>query len=184
MSKIVTDLSAAMDKSIQSLQKDLLKVRTGRASPALIEGIQVDYYGSKTPITQVANITTPDARTIQIVAWEGTVLPAIEKAIFEANIGFTPQNDGKVIRITMPPLTEDRRKEMVKMVKKNGEEAKIVLRNQRRDANEEVKKQEKDKLLTTDEGKKLQEQIQKKTDDKVAEVDKIISAKEKEIMTL
>ncbi len=184
MSTVLTDLTAQMDKSIQSLQKDLMKVRTGRATPALVDSIQVDYYGSKTPITQVANITTPDARTIQIVAWEPTVLPAIEKAIFEANIGFTPQNDGKVIRITMPPLTEDRRKEMVKMIKKNGEDSKIALRSQRRDANEVVKKQEKDKALSTDESKKLQEQIQKKTDDKVAEVDKIIAGKEKEIMTI
>lgn len=129
-------------------------------------------------------MTTPDARTIQIVPWEATILSQIEKAIFEANIGFTPQNDGKVIRITMPPLTEDRRKEMVKMIKKNGEDTKIALRNQRRDANEEVKKQEKDKLVSADEAKKLQEQIQKKTDDKVAEVDKVIAAKEKEIMTI
>ncbi len=182
--KILTDLSAAMDKSIQSLQKDLLKVRTGRASTALIDHIQVDYYGSKVPITQVANMTTPDARTIQIAAWEPQMLGPIEKAILEANVGFTPQNDGKVVRISMPPLTEDRRKEMVKMIKKMGEDTKIALRNSRRDANEEVKKQEKAKAVTEDESKKLQEQIQKKTDDKVAETDKVISGKEKEIMTI
>jgi ribosome recycling factor len=129
-------------------------------------------------------LTTPDARTIQISAWEPAMLGAIEKAILEANVGFTPQNDGKVVRITMPPLTEDRRKEMVKMIKKAGEETKVAIRNHRRDANEEVKKQEKDKALSTDESKKLQEQVQKKTDDKVAEVDKIISVKEKEIMTI
>jgi ribosome recycling factor len=184
MSKVVTDLGPQMDKSIQQLQKELLKVRTGRASTALIDHIQVDYYGSRTPITQVANLTTPDARTIQIVAWEATLLPVIEKAILEANVGFTPQNDGKVIRITMPPLTEDRRKEMVKMIKKMGEDTKIQLRNQRRDANEEIKKQEKDKALSVDESKKFQEQIQKKTDEKVAEVDKVIATKEKEIMTI
>jgi ribosome recycling factor len=184
MSKVLTDLGAHADKSVQSLQKDLLKVRTGRASTALIDHVHVDYYGSKTAITQVANMTTPDARTIQIVAWEPAMLGAIEKAILEANVGFTPQNDGKVIRITMPPLTEDRRKEMVKMIKKLGEETKVAIRNHRRDANEEVKKQEKDKLLSTDESKKLQEQVQKKTDDKVAEVDKVISVKEKEIMTI
>jgi len=114
----------------------------------------------------------------------GSPLGAIEKAILEANVGFTPQNDGKVVRITMPPLTEDRRKEMVKMIKKLGEETKVAIRNHRRDANEEVKKQEKDKALSTDESKKLQEQIQKKTDDKVTEVDKVISGKEKEIMTI
>jgi len=184
MSTALNDLSAAMDKSIQNLQKDLLKVRTGRASTALIDHVQVDYYGSKTPISQVANLTTPDARTIQIVAWEPAVLPNIEKAILEANVGFTPQNDGKVIRLNMPPLTEDRRKEMVKMIKKMGEEIKVAIRNHRRDANESVKKQEKDKALSADESKKLQEQIQKKTDEKVAEVDKVISGKEKEIMTI
>lgn len=184
MSKVLTDLGAQTDKSIQSLQKDLLKIRTGRASASLIDHIMVDYYGSKTAITQVANMTTPDARTIQIVAWEPAMLGAIEKAILEANVGVTPQNDGKVVRITMPPLTEDRRKEMVKMIKKMGEDAKIAIRNHRRDANEEVKKQEKDKTLSTDESKKLQEQVQKKTDDKVAEVDKVISGKEKEIMTI
>jgi len=184
MSKVLTDMGAQADKSIQSLQKDLTKVRTGRASTALIDHVQVDYYGSKTAISQVANMTTPDARTIQITAWEPAMLGAIEKAILEANVGFTPQNDGKVIRITMPPLTEDRRKEMVKMIKKLGEEAKVAIRTHRRDANEEVKKQEKDKALSTDESKKLQEQIQKKTDDKVAEVDKVISGKEKEIMTI
>jgi len=184
MSKTLTELGAQADKSVQSLQKDLLKVRTGRASTALIDHVLVDYYGSKTAITQVANMTTPDARTIQIVAWEPAMLGAIEKAILEANVGFTPQNDGKVIRITMPPLTEDRRKEMVKMIKKLGEETKVAIRNHRRDANEDAKKQEKDKILSTDESKKLQEQVQKKTDDKVAEVDKIISIKEKEIMTI
>jgi ribosome recycling factor len=184
MSNVVNDASAAMDKCIQSLQKDLLKVRTGRASTALIDHIHVDYYGSKTPITQVANMTTPDARTIQIAAWEPAMLGAIEKAILEANVGFTPQNDGKVVRITMPPLTEDRRKEMVKMIKKMGEDAKIAVRNSRRDANEEVKKQEKAKTVSEDESKKLQEQIQKKTDDKVAEIDKVIATKEKEIMTI
>jgi ribosome recycling factor len=184
MSKVITDLGTHMDKCIQQLQKELVKVRTGRATTALIDHIQVDYYGSRTPITQVANLTTPDARTIQITAWEGTMLPIIEKAILEANVGFTPQNDGKVIRITMPPLTEDRRKEMVKMIKKMGEETKIQIRNLRRDGNEEIKKQEKAKTVTEDESKKFQEQIQKKTDDKVAEVDKVITTKEKEIMTL
>jgi ribosome recycling factor len=184
MSNVVNDFSAHAEKSIQSLQKDLVKVRTGRASTALIDHVHVDYYGSKTPISQVANLTTPDARTIQIVAWEPSMLGPIEKSILEANVGFTPQNDGKVIRITMPPLTEDRRKEMVKMIKKMGEETKIAIRNHRRDANEIVKKEEKDKVLTADDSKKLQEQIQKKTDDRVAEVDKVIAAKEKEIMTI
>jgi len=185
MSKAILDAMAQhMDKSVQGLQKELAKVRTGRASPALIDGVQVDYYGSNVPISQVANVTTPDARTIQIVPWEATMLPVIEKAILAANIGFNPQSDGKVLRIPLPALTEERRKDMVKMVKKMGEESKVAIRNNRRDANEEAKKAEKNKEMSGDEQKKLMELIQKKTDDKVAEIDKVIGAKEKEILTL
>ncbi|MBU6375933.1 MAG: ribosome recycling factor, partial [Bdellovibrionales bacterium] len=136
---------------------------------------------SSVPVNQVANVTTPDARTIQITPWEQGTIGAIEKAILAANIGLTPQNDGKVIRISLPPMTEERRKEMVKVVKKMGEEAKVAIRNQRRDANEAVKK---DKSLPEDESKKQMDVIQKKTDDKVAEVDKVVAAKEKEIMTI
>jgi ribosome recycling factor len=151
MSKAVLDTMAQqMDKSVQALQKELAKLRTGRASPALIDGVQVDYYGSNVPISQVANVTTPDARTIQIVPWEATMLPVIEKAILAANIGFNPQGDGKVLRIPLPALTEERRKDMVKMVKKMGEESKVAIRNVRRDANEEVKKMEKDKAMSGD----------------------------------
>jgi len=185
MSKELVDkMSVEMDKSIQSLQKEFTKLRTGRASVSLVDGVTVDYYGSNVPIQQVANVTTPDARTIQIVPWEASMLSAIEKSILAANIGLTPQGDGKVLRLPLPPLTEDRRKEMVKLIKKMGEEAKVSVRNHRRDANEEIKKQEKDKLLTQDEAKKAMELIQKKTDDKTAEVDKIITAKEKELLTL
>lgn len=185
MSKAIIDsMSQGMDKTLQSLQKELLKVRTGRASVGIVDGVTVEYYGSQVPINQVANITTPDARTIQIVPWEPGTLSAIEKSILAANLGFTPQNDGKVIRIPMPALTEERRKEMVKMIKKIGEESKVAVRNHRRDANELVKKQEKDKALSSDEAKKVMEQIQKKTDDKTAEIDKVIAAKEKEVMTL
>lgn len=182
--KIVETLGQQMDKGLQALQKELLKVRTGRATIGLVDHLHVDYYGSRTPLTQVANLTTPDARTIQITAWEPAMLSVIERMILEANIGFTPQNDGKVIRITMPPMTEDRRKELVKMVKKMGEEAKVNLRNHRRDANEAVKALEKNKELSLDEAKKLQDLIQKKTDDKSGEVEKIITLKEKEIMTV
>ena len=185
MSKAILDSMAQhMDKTVQALQKELAKLRTGRASPALVDGVQVDYYGSNVPISQVANVTTPDARTIQIVPWEATMLPVIEKAILAANIGFNPQSDGKVLRIPLPALTEDRRKEMVKMVKKMGEESKVAIRNNRRDANEEAKKLEKNKEVSGDELKKVMDQIQKKTDDKVAEIDKVIAGKEKEILTL
>src|SRR3954463_6051305 len=139
---IVDGMGQHMDKSIQSLKGELIKVRTGRASTALVDSVQVDYYGSNVPVNQVANVTTPDARTIQIAPWEAGQLGAIEKAIHGANIGLTPQNDGKVIRISIPAMTEDRRKELAKQVKKMGEESKVALRNHRRDANEEVKKQE------------------------------------------
>jgi len=178
---VVDQMSQGMDKHITSLKGDLAKLRTGRASTALLEPVHVDYYGSSVPVNQVANVTTPDARTIQITPWEQGTIGAIEKAILAANIGLTPQNDGKVIRISLPPMTEERRKEMVKVVKKMGEETKVAIRNQRRDANEAVKK---DKSLPEDESKKQMDLIQKKTDDKVAEVDKVVAAKEKEIMTI
>lgn len=185
MSKAIVDSMAQdMDKSIQSLKGDLAKVRTGRASTALVDTIHVDYYGSSVPLNQVANITTPDARTIQVSPWEAGTIGSIEKAILAANIGLTPQSDGKIIRIPLPPLTAERRAEMVKLIKKMGEETKIGLRNHRRDANEEVKKQEKAKTLSEDDAKKGMDLIQKKTDDKVAEVDKVIAAKEKEITTI
>lgn len=185
MSKAVIDsMIQSMDKSIQSLKSELAKVRTGRASTALVDTVHVDYYGSSVPLNQVANVTTPDARTIQVSPWEGGMIGAIEKAILAANLGLTPQSDGKVVRIPLPPLTEERRKEMVKLVKKMGEETKIAVRNHRRDANEELKKQEKSKTLTEDDTKKAMDQVQKKTDEKVVEVDKVIMGKEKEIMTI
>ncbi len=182
MSKLVIDsMIQGMDKNLASLKGDLAKVRTGRASTALVEPVNVDYYGSSVPINQVANVTTPDARTIQIAPWEGNIIGAIEKAIMAANIGLTPQNDGKVIRIPLPPMTEERRKELGKLVKKMGEDSKVAIRNHRRDANEAIKK---DKAIPEDESKKSMDLIQKKTDEKTAEVDKIVAGKEKEIMTV
>jgi len=182
--EIVDGMAQNMDKALQSLRAELSKVRTGRASTALVDSVQVDYYGSNVPVSQVGNVTTPDARTIQIAPWEGGMLGAIEKAILAANVGLTPQNDGKVIRISVPAMTEERRKEMVKFVKKLGEESKVAIRNHRREGNEEVKKQEKAKTLSEDDAKKVTELVQKKTDEKVAEVDKVIAGKEKEIMTI
>lgn len=185
MSKQIVDaMSGNMDKALQSLKAELVKVRTGRASTALVDTVHVEYYGSNVPLSQVANVTTPDARTIQIAPWEAGMLGAIEKSILAANIGLTPQNDGKVVRINVPTMTEERRKEMVKLIKKMGEECKVAVRNNRREGNEEVKKAEKGKILSEDEAKKVMENIQKKTDDKVVEVDKIIASKEKEIMTI
>jgi len=184
MKAIVDNMAQAMDKNLQALKGDLAKVRTGRASTALVEPVHVDYYGSSVPLNQVANVTTPDARTIQVSPWEGGMIGAIEKAIMAANIGLTPQNDGKVIRIPLPAMTEERRKEMVKLIKKMAEDTKVGMRNHRRDANEEVKKQEKAKTLSEDDAKKAMELVQKKTDEKIAEVDKVIVAKEKEILAI
>lgn len=185
MSKAVLDSMAQnMDKSIQSLKAELAKLRTGRASTALVDTVHVDYYGSSVPLNQIANVTTPDARTIQVAPWEAGMVGAIEKAILAANIGLTPQNDGKVVRIPLPPMTEERRKELVKLVKKMGEETKVAIRNHRRDGNEEVKKQEKAKTLSEDDAKKAMDLVQKKTDEKVAEVDKVVAGKEKEILTV
>ncbi len=185
MSKAVLDsMAEQMDKGIQSLKGELAKVRTGRASTALVDPVHVNYYGSSVPLNQVANVTTPDARTIQVSPWEGGMIGAIEKAILAANLGLTPQSDGKVIRIPLPAMTEERRKEMVKLVKKMGEESKIAIRNHRRDANEELKKQEKAKSLSEDDVKKALDLVQKKTDEKIVEVDKVISSKEKEILTI
>jgi ribosome recycling factor len=150
----------------------------------LVEPVHVDYYGSNVPLNQIANVTTPDARTIQIAPWEAGMLGAIEKAILASNIGLTPQNAGKVVRIPLPPLTEERRKDMVKLVKKMGEEAKVAIRNHRRDANEQVKALEKAKTASEDELKKILDLIQKKTDEKVADIDKVIAGKEKEILTI
>ena len=185
MSKEVIDsMIQSMNANIQSLKGDLAKVRTGRASTALVDTVHVDYYGSSVPLNQVANVTTPDARTIQVSPWEGGMIGAIEKAIMAANLGLTPQSDGKVVRIPLPLLTEERRKDMVKLVKKMGEEAKIAVRAHRREANEELKKEEKAKALSEDDTKKAMDLVQKKTDEKVVEVDKIIAGKEKEIMTI
>lgn len=182
--QILDQFNAAADKSLASLKNELSKVRTGRASTNLLEPVQVDYYGTMTPLSQVANVTTPDARTIQIAPWENSMLGAIEKSIHAANIGLTPQSDGKVIRVSVPAMTEERRKEMVKLIKKMGEDGKVAIRNSRRDSNEAVKSAEKAKTITEDESEKYQGLVQKKTDEKVAEVDKLITGKEKEIMTI
>lgn len=185
MSKQVLDsLQEKMTKTITSFRGELTKVRTGRATPALLDGVRVDYYGSEMPISQVASVSCPEPRMIIVQPWEASMLQPIEKAIMVADLGLNPQNDGKIIRVPLPMLTEERRKELVKFTKKLGEECKVALRNERRDANEEVKKMEKDKLVSMDEAKKATEQVQKKTDDFVAEVDKLLTAKEKEIMSV
>lgn len=170
-----------MEKAIQSLKRDLATLRAGRASAALLDRIQVDYYGAPTPVNQLANINTPDPRTLMIQPWDKSSLADIEKAIMKSDLGLTPANDGSQIRLAIPPLTEERRGELVKLTKKFGEEAKVAIRNIRRDANDDIKKMEKTDI-SEDESRRHQDDIQKTTDKFIAEVDKILVAKEKEIM--
>lgn len=170
-----------MDKAIAALKRDLATLRAGRASPSLLDRIQVEYYGAMMPVNQLATVNTPDSRTILIQPWDQSTLGPIEKAIMKSDIGITPANDGSVIRLSLPPLTEERRSELVKLTKKYGEDAKVAIRNIRRDANDDIKKLEKDQI-SEDESKRHQDDIQKLTDRYVGEVDKILAAKEKEIM--
>jgi ribosome recycling factor len=181
---IVNECSQHMDKRIKTLENDLKKVRTGRASISLLDGVKVDYYGSPTPINQVGNLSTPDARTILVAPFEKKMIGEIEKAIMKADLGVQPNNDGNVVRIPIPQLTEDRRKDLVKTIKKIGEEAKIAVRNVRRDSNEKIKKIEKDKEVTEDESKKLQADIQKATDQFITLIDERMATKEKEVLTV
>lgn len=171
-----------MEGAIEVFKKDLGSIRTGRASLSLLEGISIDYYGSQTPIQQVASLSIPEPRQILIQPWEQRLIPEIEKSIMKSDLGLTPTNDGKVIRINIPPLTEERRKQLVKVVRKRAEEARVAIRNIRRDTNEELKKLEKEKHLSEDIVRKSQEEIQKLTDSFIAKVDDILAHKEKEIM--
>ncbi|UNK16676.1 ribosome recycling factor [Paenibacillus sp. N3/727] len=170
-----------MEKAILSLKRDLATLRAGRASSSLLDRIQVEYYGAPTPVNQLANITTPDSRTLMIQPWDKSSLGDIEKAIMKSDLGLTPANDGNQIRLSIPALTEERRTDLVKMTKKFGEEAKVAIRNIRRDANDDIKKLEKTDI-SEDESRRHQEDIQKATDKYIAEVDKVLVAKEKEIM--
>ena len=172
-----------MSAALNFFDKELQKIRAGKASPQMLEGLKVDYYGNPTPIEQVGNISTPDARQIVIQPWERNLLPVIEKAILAANLGFTPQNNGEFIRIVVPTLTEERRKELVKKAKHEAEQTKVSIRNLRRTANEMGKKL-KDSGTPEDEVKKLETDIQKATDDFIGRIDKIFDTKEKEIMTI
>ena len=181
---VKNSVSAAMTKSLETLKNQLTKVRTGRASATVLDGIMVDYYGSPTPLKQVGQVSTPEARLLQIQPFDKTAIAAIEKAIFGANLGITPSNDGNLVRIPFPALTEDKRKNIAKEIKKLGEDSKVQIRNVRRDQNELVKKAEKDKVVSEDESKKIQEETHKTTDKFIIEVDKLVSTKEKEVMTV
>ncbi|MBS1174898.1 MAG: frr [Burkholderiaceae bacterium] len=182
VSEVKQNADQKMKKSIESLQHDLAKVRTGRAHPSLLDQIHVDYYGSPTPLSQVANLTLIDARTIGVQPWEKNMLNPVEKAIRESDLGLNPASMGDIIRVPMPALTEERRKELVKVVKQEAEGAKIAVRNIRRDANEHLKKLLKDKAVTEDDERRAQDDVQKMTDKFVAEIDKMITEKEAEIL--
>jgi len=179
---ILSSVEEKMKKTIQSVQTEFVSLRTGRANPALLDRIIVDYWGTPTQLKQLAAIGVPDSRTLNIQPFDRTSMEAIEKAILKSDLGLTPTNDGVILRLHLPALTEERRKELVKVVKKIGEEGKVGLRNERRDGVDKIKKQEKDGAVSKDESKKLQDQLQKMTDKYVVEIDKLISAKETEIM--
>lgn len=172
-----------MDKALKHLEVELMHIRAGKATPAILDGIHIDYYGANTPLSQVSNIGTPDAKTIVIQPWDKSMLAVIEKAILYANIGITPMNNGEVIRLNIPPLTEERRREIVKQVKLLGENTKVSIRNARREANDELKKLQKNGLAE-DLEKDMQDEVQHMTDDYISKTDIIVEGKEKDIMTV
>ncbi len=178
----MTNAENKMNKAIAALENDLASIRAGRANPAILDKISVEYYGAQTPLAQVGTISVPEARSLVIQPWDVSILKEIEKAILASDIGITPNNDGKVIRLNFPPLTEERRRELSKGISKRGEEGKVAIRNIRRDSLEQFKKQKKDGEITEDDLKGLEEKIQKLTDKFVKEIDTIVAAKTKEIM--
>ena len=183
VSKILSDTEASMNKALNHLEAELQKIRAGKANPTMLDGIMAEYYGNPTPINQVANVTVLDARTISVQPWEKNMLQPIERAIIAANIGINPQNDGNSIRLFLPPLTEERRKELVKRCNHEGEHAKVAVRNIRRDAIEGIKKLQKDGL-SEDAGKDAEDDVQHITDKYISLVEKHLTAKEKEIMAV
>ncbi len=182
MEQIIKDARARMDKSLDALRSELSKIRSGKATTALLDGIKVEYYGNMTPLNQVANVTVLDAHTLSITPWDKSVVSAVDKAILEANLGFNPVSDGTNIKVPVPPLNEERRKDLVKLVKKFGEDNKVAVRNIRRDANDHLKREEKDKKISEDQLKDAEDSIQKLTDEHVHFIDEILKHKEKEIM--
>ncbi|MBB3867862.1 ribosome recycling factor [Parageobacillus toebii NBRC 107807] len=180
--QIINTAKEKMDKAVQAFTRELATIRAGRANPSLLEKVTVDYYGMPTPIIQLASISVPEARLLVIQPYDKSVIKDIEKAILSSDLGLTPSNDGSVIRITIPPLTEERRRELVKLVKKYSEDAKVAVRNIRRDANDELKKLEKNGEITEDELRGYTDDVQKLTDDHIAKIDTITKEKEKEVM--
>jgi ribosome recycling factor len=184
ISEVRSTTEAKMDQSIAAFRNNLSKIRTGRANPALLDSVQVDYYGSMVPLSQVANVSLLDARTISIQPWEKGMGAKIEKAIRESDLGLNPASMGDLIRVPMPPMSEERRKEMTKLVRNEGESGKIAVRNLRRDANEAVKKLVKDKAASEDDQKRAEADIQKVTDRHILEIDQLVAAKEQEILAV
>jgi ribosome recycling factor len=182
--EILTDAESRMGKSVDSLRSELTKIRTGRAHPSLLDQISVDYYGTETPINQVANVTVEDSRTLAVAPWEKPMIAVVEKAIINSGLGLNPSTAGNLIRIPMPPLTEERRRELVKVVKNDGENAKVAVRNIRRDANSDFKELLKEKEVSEDESRGAEDSVQKLTDKFVKSVDEVIAAKEKELMEI
>lgn len=183
-SAIATNSKDKMEKALQSLMGELKKVRTGRAQVSMLDPIKVNYYGTPTPLNQVAALSTPDARSFLISPWETSILKEIESAIVKSDLGMSPMNDGKVIRLKVPELTEERRKDLVKNVKKICEDSRVAVRMVRRDANDELKKALKDKVISEDDNKRQQDEVQKLTDDYIKKIDGLAADKEKELMTL
>jgi len=181
---IKKNVEAKMAKSVEAYKNELQKIRTGRAHPGLLDQVHVDYYGSMVPISQVANVTLLDARTVSVQPWEKGMIQKIEKAIRESDLGLNPSSMGDLIRVPMPPLSEERRRDLVKVAKGAAEDAKVAVRNLRRDANEQAKKMAKDKVITEDDERRSQDEVQKLTDRVVNDIDKLLSAKEAEIMAV
>ena len=184
MNKVIEPFEVKMNKSIASLEEEYASIRAGRANPHLLDKIKVDYYGTPSPIQSVANVSVPEARVIAIQPWESKMIKEIEKAIMASDLGITPGNDGKIIRLVFPELTEDRRKELVKDIKKKGEATKVAIRNIRRDANDAIKKAGKTDDISEDETKKMETDVQKMTDKCIENIDKMVENKSKEIMTV
>ena len=182
INEILSQTEEKMKKAVEATQRELAGIRTGKATISLLDGIRVDYYGSIVPLSQVANITTPDPKLLVIQPWEKKLIPEITKAIQKSDLGLNPQSDPNVIRLPIPPLTEERRKELVKLVKKLAEEGKIAIRNIRREANDSLKKAEKDKQISEDENRKSQEKVQELTDKYIESIEDLIAKKEKEVM--
>jgi ribosome recycling factor len=179
---ILKDANDRMTKAVEVVRDELSKIRTGKATTTLLDGIKVDYYGTMTPLHQVANVSTPDVHTIAVQPWEKTMIQPIEKAVMNADLGLNPSSDGDLVRVPIPPLNEERRRELVKLIKRFGEEGKIAIRNVRRDAIEHLKKAEKEEHFSEDERKRAEQECQKLTDSHVKDVDELLGLKEKEIM--